>query len=337
MNFLDVLSLLESYSWGTIILGLFIFFALNPEKLDYWKALFFRIFASFNRSSERKTISSEIQSSIHHFVSKYKGGTIMPYGIKFKWTTGKNFESFVKGGDVFVYMEDYHNTSKNFVSVITSWTSNGFLPTVKPYLPKQVFTASEIIIQEKLISEERPGAIDYYRDHIYNQKIQDVPGTEGYKKKFDRIDKKGLFHNVFLTELSDFGKRFKDIFISDADDEIDSMIKVLEDIAARKPGGEVQLIYGGIVFKIQIILVAKEHRKGIRTESYIKRAKQAVSDGQNSIYIMARNQKIRFLEPLIKEIIANTPTKLMWKKYLKTTDYSGKIVDTSVCLLRIKS
>jgi len=337
LNFLDVLSLLESYSWATIILGLFIFFAINPEKLDYWKALFFRIFASFNRSSERKTISSEIQSSIHHFVSKYKAETIMPYGIKFKWTTGKNFESFVKGGDVFVYMEDYRNTSKNFVSVITSWTSNGFLPTVKPYLPKQVFTASEIIIQEKLISEERPGAIDYYRDHIYNQKIQDVPGSEEYKKKFERIDKKGLFHNIFLTELSDFGKRFKDIFISDADNEIDSMIQVLEDIAARKPGGEVQLIYGGKVFKIQIILVAREHKKGLSAVPYINRAKQAVSDGQNSIYIMARNQKIRFLEPLIKEIIKNTPTKLVWKKYLKTTDASGNLVDTSICLLRIES
>ena len=78
MNFLDVLQLLESYSWGTIILGLFIFFALNPEKLDYWKALFFRIFASFSRSSERKTISCEIQSSIHHFVLKYKAEKIMP-------------------------------------------------------------------------------------------------------------------------------------------------------------------------------------------------------------------------------------------------------------------
>ena len=337
MNFLDVLQLLESYSWGTIILGLFIFFALNPEKLDYWKALFFRIFASFSRSSERKTISCEIQSSIHHFVSKYKAEKIMPYGIKFKWTTGKNFESFVRGGDVFVYMEDHHNTAKNFVSVITSWTSNGFLPTVKPYLPKQVFAASEIIIQEKLISEERPGAIDYYRDHVYNQKIQDIPGTEEYKKKFERIDKKGLFHNIFLTELSDYGERFKDIFISDADDEIDSMIQVLEDIAARLPGGEVQLSYGGKVFKINIILVAKARRKGVTMEPYIKRAKEAVSDGRNSIYIMARNQKIRFVEPLIKEIIEKTPTKLIWKKYLKTTNEMGKIVDTSVCLLRIES
>jgi len=261
----------------------------------------------------------------------------MPYGIKFKWTTGKNFESFVKGGDVFVYMEDYHNTSKNFVSVITSWTSKGFLPSVKPYLPEKIFTAAEIIIQEKLISEERPGAIDYYRNQIYPQKIQDVPGVKDYKNKFDRIDKKGLFHNLFLIELSDFGKRFKEIFISDTDNEIDSMIQVLEDIASRKPGGETQLIFGGQVFKIQIILVAREHKKGFSTTPYIIRAKQAVSDGQKSIYILARNEKIKFLEPLLKKIIEVTPTQLMWKKYLITTNERGELVDTSVCLLRIKS
>ena len=39
----------------------------------------------------------------------------------------------------------------------------------------------------------------------------------------------------------------------------------------------------------------------------------------------------------IKKIIEVMPTKLMWKKYLKTTDERRRLVDTSVCLLRIES
>ena len=158
--------ILENLTWWTIIVIVGLFFVFNPTKLDYWIALITRGFASVSRFADRKTVSSEIQSKLHNFVLKYNLNDILPYGIKFKWVTGKNFDSYVTDGEVFVFLEDYQNTTKNFVRAIDSYISKGFLPKIRAYIPKKILTSSELIIQEKIILDQRPDAHDYFINYI---------------------------------------------------------------------------------------------------------------------------------------------------------------------------
>lgn len=304
---------------------LIIYMIKHPEKVEHWSSIFARIFALFSIKAERHCVSADIQSRLSSYIKNYTVEDVLPHGIRFRWIDKGNFEAFVEEDDVVVVMDVHKNNARNFINAIVAYTSQGLLPNVRNYLPEDVLIATELIIQEKIISEKRPDALSIYKKEILPERKNSLAGIAKYHTKFEALDKNGYFESVFLPELSHTGPRLQDYDDNEGKQDIAGFISFLDYIANREPGDESKpLQFNGKIFHVWIILIAKPFK--IQAEGvspYLNRAKEAISKQFDSIYLMTRGKNIKHLKPIIEAIKENTTATLKWTKSFRTR-YSQK-------------
>lgn len=302
------------------LVGLIIYMIKYPEKVEKWGVIFSKIFSRFHQGSERRSVSSEIQSQITSYRNNYAVPDVLPYGLKFKWVHKGNFESYVQEGEVIILMDVHQNNARNFLNAIKAYTSTGLIPNSKNFIPREVFVATELLVQRKMILEERPDALEIFNTEIAPSKIRSLSGVKKYVEKLQLIQDEGLFDSVFLSELSHAGPRIQEFGENVGKQEIEKVIELLEYLSKRKTGDESgPLTYEGKVFQIWVILIAKYEKithQGVKP--YLNRAKEAISNKYDSIYLLTRGEKIKFLNPIIDSIKENTSATLIWKKVFKT-------------------
>ena len=69
-------------------------------------------------------------------------------------------------------------------------------------------------------------------------------------------------------------------------------------------------------------------------EPYVRRVRIARERNYDSAYLLARNNNVRYIEPLIKEITKQLGIKPQWKKTIETLDHRGYPAMGGICLFR---
>jgi len=318
------------------LIGFIIYMLAHPEKVDAWAALFSRLFSSISKRAERRSVASDIQARLLSFIKNFQLKDVLPYGLRFKWVTDSNFESYVEEGDVIVVMDNHKNNARNFVNAIIAYTNQGFLPNVRMYLPEDVLNAAELLMQEKIIRKERPDALKIFRDDVLHQRLQNNKEIKKYKNRLTGLDEVGLFDNIFLVEINHSAHRLQERDKFEGKNNIDGFIALLEYLATRKPGDEIgPLNYPGRVFRVWIVLVAKLETIVWGTDPYTNRVNEAITKHFDSVYILARKQNLKYIEPLIEAIKKNTTARFQWKHVFQGRDYRGNRIEVVVCLFRI--
>lgn len=326
---------LEYLPYVPLIL-LVIYLIKNPDTAEHWGSIFARIFSHISKKAERHSVSADIQSKLSSYIKNYTVDGVLPYGLRFKWVDKGNFESFVEEGDVVVIMDYHQNNARNFVNAIIAYTAQGLFPKIKSYLPEELVVASELLVQEKIIREKRPDALEIFRKDVLPERTQSMSGVKQYKEKFDNMDKAGYFETIFLPELAHAGHRLQEFNESQCKAETSQFIGLLDYISTRETGDESRpLNYDGKVFHVWIVLIAKIGKiMALGTSPYVKRVNEAITKHYDSIYLMTRGDNEKFMDPVIKAVQETTTAILQWKKSFKSISGKKRRTYATVALFR---
>lgn len=321
-----------------IPLALFIIYIFkNPDKIEAWSAIFAKLFAQFSKRAEKHSISADIQSRLSSYIKNYSVEGVLPYGIKFKWIDGTNFDSYVEEGEVVVIMNRHENNARNFLNAVVAYTAQALFPNVRTYLPADVLTASEIIVQEKIIREKRPDALEMFKKEIIPERLKGRDVIEKMLDRLENMDRGGYFETVLLPELTHAGPRLQELHNNEADGDVRNLVVFLEQIMNRQTGDEsTPLRYNGKAFRIAIVLIAK-HVKIIAegVSPYLKRVQEAIAKQYDSVYLLARGDNEKFMDSVIDSIKQNTDATFRWKKSFKSLDGKKRRKYATVCLFRL--
>jgi small subunit ribosomal protein S1 len=320
-----------SLGWALfIILLLGVIFKL--EAILYFLSIVQGWFLWLGTGVKRKQIENSIKANIIK-VSKMASKEIedaLPYDLKIKWVKTSEREAFFDGNKVVVCMDNKRNKMHSIVHTVNDYVSSALLVKEKSCIDKSIYKSSCLVMTRKLLMDTYEDGVTFFFDNILNIEMEKDEALKNSINKLINLDDNGMFVQILLRELKErssivFGKTDNSNFI----DETKSFINFLHDIAVRKFGDDsTKLSFRGVYYKVGVILVAKPITFQMHGESsYIKRFKQKVIEGMDSIYLCARNEKVNILESVLKEINKMNYIKSYKIKYKKRLTYTGKKYD----------
>ena len=234
--------------------------------------------------------------------------------------------------DVIVIMDYHKNNARNFLNAIDQYLSKALLPTIRQDVPLNVLVAAELLMKEKIIREKRPDAWEIFTKEMLAEPTASNGGLVPALARFRKLDAKGYFDNIFLSELVFVGSRLQGMDSSQKTVEINAFLSFLEGIENEN----VPLDYHGDVFCVQIILVAKLSTKAIGgTTAYLKRAQIASREKTDSIYVSGWERNMKFVDEVVEEIENNGVGRLEWTRSYKTLDKKRKKKNARMALFRL--
>ena len=88
-------------------------------------------------------------------------------------------------------MKHHVNNAENFLNAIIQYTSVALLPEVRNSIPRKIMTAAELVMQEKIITEQRPDALSKFRNEIAPTKISNDTEIKQFISKMKKISLAG--------------------------------------------------------------------------------------------------------------------------------------------------
>ena len=236
IRFADILQNFTDFWWSlpiAVLLSLLLYFFTHPDKIAIWSSLIASVFEKLNARSARHSVSTDIQGRISSYIKNNHADEILPYGLKFKWLKEDNFSSYVEDDDVIVIMDYHNNNARNFINAIRQYTSKAFLPTIRHELPPEVLMAAELTLQEKIIREKRPDALDVFRNEVLPQQVANNAEIKSIYDNLKQLDILGYFDNVFLTEFVFVGQRLQGLDPRQKIEEVKDFLKFLTNIGGK--------------------------------------------------------------------------------------------------------
>lgn len=304
--------------WALPITGLAflpIYFLMHPDKVVKWSGILAKCVSAISMRAERRTIDSDIHTRVTDFILDNNMKEIVKYGLKIKWVTTKENSSFIDKNDVIVVMNHHSNSAINFLNAILQYTELALLPDVRADVPTKTMSAIELLVQEKMIREQRPDALPRFRKEVVQKKLSDEPIVETLVEKLRRLDSSGWFHLIYLTEIQYVGSKLYGLPEDEKNTALNNFLKFLLTIVERVPGTNVELRHTSPVFKLHILLVARsENLLSSNTGVYVDYAKDAALVGLDSLYVAGMGLKQQFTEKVIDEINRQNIGSLLWVK-----------------------
>ena len=314
--------------------GLLFYFLKNPSALSQWASMLSGAFERISSSAARHSAATDIQGKIAAFVKSAHMDALMPYGLKIKWIVKGGDESYVDKSDVVAIMEYRRNGDQNFVAAAQQYTSRPLLPSIRHDLPRDLITAADLVVQEKMIRSQRPDALGIFMDDVVPSALRGNAAAKILHESLCRLDRLGFFSNVFLNEVALLGEALLDLDADARGKEVRGLAKFLERFWSRAPGEDVPLEYDGRVFKVGIILVARQKTMvEVGTAAYISRAERAMSRGVHSVYVTGSAQDGGFLERVIGELKEIMPEKFEWVRKYRSRQRSASY-DAAIAFFR---
>ena len=332
----EVVIALKEAGWAVAIglACLLFYFLKNPSKVAQWASMITGILEKISNRAARHGAAVEIQGKIAEFVKSAHMGILMPYGLKIKWITKSGDESYVDKSDVVVVMAYRRNSDRNFIAAVRHYTSKALLPNIRHDLSRELISAAELVVQEKLIRLQRPDALGIFTDEVVPSTIRGDAETRRLHESLRRLDRLGFFANILLNEIALYAEALLDMDAASRAHEVNKLAKFLENFWDRMSGEDVPLEYNGKVFKVDIILVARLKTKvAWGAAAYLSRAERALSRGFRSIYVTGRAGDEGFLERVIKELKSSMPEKFMWMRKYRSRQQSASY-DATIAFFR---
>ena len=307
-----------------ITFGTIVYLLLNLDKAESLVAKFAKIFSHFSMRAERRTIASDIQSKIRTYRKDNSVEGILKYGIKFKWVTDEQNSSYMDGDDVVVIMSHHRNNAENFLNAILQYTERAVLPDVQNYIPPKVMAPIMLVMQDKIIREQRPEAMPMFRDKIMNVAVKKNPALNPILENLRQLDRIGWLIPIYLNEIQHVGSRLYELTDKQKSSALNKFLQFLMTIVDRPPELNVPLSFKDQIFGLRIILVARlENVIFEHIDAYTSRAKQAVAKEFDSIYVAGGGFNVGFTSRVIDAIKAKDIATHVWTRKHEHKDRHG--------------
>lgn len=325
----SLLQLVGALGASTGIAIIFIIYILfNLDKAESLVAKLTKLFSYFSMRAERHSIAASIQSKIRAYRKDNAVGDIMKHGIKFKWVTDEQNSSYIDGDDVIVIMSHHRNDAENFLNAVLQYAKTAVLPDVQNNIPDSVLSPIILVMQDKIISEQRPEAMPMFKKTIMHSEIKKDPSINHTIESLKQLDREGWFIQIYLNEIQHVGSRLYELTDKQRIETLNNFLQFLITIIERSPTQDVPLSFKNEIFGLNIILVGKwENVEMENIDVYTKRAEQAAIDEFDSIYVTGRRLNTDFTSRVIDAIKVKNIVTYMWtRKYGRKNRYSTAIV-----------
>lgn len=319
MKWIAFLKKFGFWSLGWLLLACLIFvIVVKPDLVFFWISKIQYLFMGFSKNLRKRQIESTIKANIllvsKNAVKELKD--VMPYDLKIEWVMESEREAFLDGNQVVVCMDNKRNKTYNVVHAVNDYVHTALLSKEKSCIDLKTYKSSCLVMTRKLLLNTYEDGISYFFDNILNHEMsEDIELKEAIQNLIE-LDENGLFLQVMIRELKSrsnmvFGKVNNSSFA----EETIQFINFLYEIAIRDAGdNSTNLNFKGNYYRVGIILVANSKTYyDIGEEVYIKRFRQHVLEGKDSIYLLARNEKVAIVKKVMKEI-KNTVTNINFEE-----------------------
>lgn len=276
----------------------------------------------------KNQIENDIKSNI---IKVSKNATkeiedVIPYKLQIKWVKSSDRQAFFDGNKVIVCVDNHRNRMHTIVHTVNNYVNNGLLAKEKSCIEDDVYKASCLVVTRKLLMDCYEPGISFFFNTILNKEMESDDEIRESIGRLITLDENGLFIQILLREVKEksnlvFGKLDNSLFM----EETKGFILFLHNLAIRDYGDDkTKLTFDGNYYKVGIILVAKPmtYFKG-GEDSYVKRFRQNVAEGKDSIYLCARNEKIKIVKKVASEIKKIKYIKSYKVKFIKEIPYNG--------------
>lgn len=316
------------------LVGILVYFLKNPSKVAQWASMITGLLEKISNRSARHSAAVDIQGKLAAFIKSAHMESIMPYGLKIRWIVKGSDESYTDKSDVVVIMKYRRNSDRNFVVAARHYASRALLPSIRHDLPYELISAAELVVQEKMIRAQRPDALGIFMDEVVPSIIHANKTTRCLHKSLCRLDRLGFFSNILLNEITLRRDSLLDLDAGARADEVRNLGKFLERFWDRASGEDVPLGHNGRVLRVDIILVARpETKMEFGTAPYLSRAKRALSQGYNSVYVTGRSEDGGFVKQVVEELKEDMPEKFEWVRRYRSRRQSASY-DATIAFLR---
>lgn len=286
---------------------IFLYLILFPEKVIYIKSQIAYLFLWMGTRVKKKQIENEIKANILRVAKKASKDIqdALPYDIKIKWLSETDRESFINGNTVIVRMDNKKTKSQNIVFTLHDYVNKSLLYKERPYIDDILYKSSNLVMTRKLLVDCYQSGFSSFFTDILQAEISNNESLKSAIEKLIRIDEDGLFVQVLLRQIKCMCKRVygsiePTLFIQ----ETISFVDFLYEVAMHKVGDDTtNLKFAGEYYKVSIVIIAKAFTyEEYGEEAYIKRIRQNYREGCTSIYLTARNKRIRTLDRVVKKL-----------------------------------
>jgi len=253
---------------GTIpVVLVVILVALNPEKVEIWLSILFKILSNiikFIKGFRKSYIKYDLQGRVNSFIKDIsnKVPSLSPYKMKLEWikTSTITRKAFLDGNRVVMRLKEDDPHDENFINSVCFYVSSCLLVPIKRHINQTQKSTIDTFVTTEIIKKEKPQVFDYFADEYLHETIK-TPESIKYFSDYQLINEHGLFFEVLLQELDYLGRKImntasKNLLVK----EFDEIIRFLRNTSNRKTGDETDLYYQGQFSKLLIIIIGKAQK-----------------------------------------------------------------------------
>lgn len=308
MKWMELIKTFGFWSLGWLLLACLIFVIIvKPDLAFYWISKIQYLFMWVSKDLKKKQIESTIKANIIAVSKKASKELqeVMPYELKIEWVKESEREAFLDGNQVVVCMDNKRNKTCNIVHAVNDYVHTALFSKEKFCIDSNTYKSSCLVMTRKLLLNTYEDGISYFFDNILDGEMSKDEELKIAIQSLIELDENGLFLQIMLRELKSrsnmvFGKIDNSAFA----EETKQFISFLYEIAVREAGdNSTKLNFNGNYYKVGIILVANAMTYyNVGDKVYIRRFNQHVLEGKDSIYLLARNEKVSIVKKVMKEI-----------------------------------
>ena len=331
------------------LLATYIYFLRKPNQWLIFASKIYTFLSIFKKNFSKKVVSLDIEGRVNSFTDILKNeipNNEFPK-VKIEWIDeNEKSDSFIQKGKLVIRMHQHYNQNKNLVAASMVFISNSILKKAKIYLAKYQKESIDLFIGKKLFEKIKPNVLEdqFFEDFLIKElddsKINDLI------KKYNLIDKFGLFYPILIQELNFLGTKCfenlsnnKQMIINEAN----SLINFLNEFSNRIAGEVTRNIFEGNFCRCSITIISTiEARELGQKQKYIKYLETLINKKIEYIYILGPTNidNKKFVNNICEIIIE----KYNYEKYMNKI-FKGEIlikpntrkkVETYLVVLRSK-
>ena len=321
----------SSFFYICVILFIsYIYFLKNPNKWLIFASKIYIFLSIFKKNFTKRVVSLDVEGRVNSFTNilrKEVPNEELPK-VKIVWINeNQKSDSFIQKGKLLIRMHQHHNQNKNLVAASMVFISSSILRKTKIYLAKYQKESIDLFIGKKLFEIVKPSALEdkFFEDFLIkgltDSRISDMV------KKYNLIDKFGLFYPVLIQELNFLGIKCFENIINNKQliiKEANLLINFLHKFSTRIEGETTKNVFEGNFCRCSITIISTAEDRALNIKrKYINYLESLVNKKIENIYILGPD--IKENKEFVDDICNIVIKRYGYEKYLNKI-FKGEII-----------
>jgi hypothetical protein len=258
-------------------------------------------------SLRRKAISSRVEEVTNQTV--YQLERYLPKGwirrARVNWVRS-SAASFLAEEEIVLRIRPNNDTDLNLLYALWFYLKSALFPYTQDLIPDSTRSAIALAIARAGIYEHHPYLIRRFDDYFIDMVAKNA-AVRDELSDYVRLNDIGLLMGPFIREADHIASLCR---FSHERYQVEKRIKEITDhmlgfqpiLRNNKPEGEWVYHNGEVSYAFLLVSRPPELRPSI--EAYVRRAQVHVANGINRIYVVGRDEERRFVDDVLKSILA---------------------------------